>query len=117
MKLEVTKRDRLWGDTKQFEIYNTSVSESFLLKFHLTFSILSNYIAWTIIEKVIDHLPDKYGEAHLVYKKRINGETYDAQERWITCFEATKNAFPMAIGLIFVDKKLSSEAKERVWTN
>ena len=75
---------------------------------------MSNYVAWTVIERVIDHLPEKYRDVRLAYEKRINGETYEAGERWITCYKTTNEAFPMAIGLMFVDEKLSEQARARV---
>ena len=63
---------------------------------------------------MIRHLPDDYLEARLAYKKRIHGQAYEDKERWEFCYEATKTAFPMGIGLMFVDEKLDSGAKQRV---
>ena len=65
------------------------------------------------MEELIEHLPSKYGDARLAYFREIHGPTYDA-ERWDTCLKFVKEAFPMPIGLIFVDKKLTPQAKERV---
>ena len=85
-----------------------------LLRNTIFFRIISNYIAWVVIEDVLRHLPDKYLSAHLAYQKRIRGETYEDTERWSFCYEATKTAFPMAIGLMFVNEKLDADSKQRV---
>lgn len=71
-------------------------------------------MAWVAIEDVIFHLPDDYFEVYLAYQKRIYGQKYDAKERWDICYEATKKAFPMPIGLLFVDEKFDAGAKTRV---
>ena len=76
--------------------------------------ILSNYLAWVIIEDVIRNLPDDYLDARLAYKKRIHGDSFDDDERWDFCYEATKEAFPFSIGLLYVDEKLEPPARERV---
>ena len=71
-------------------------------------------MAWVAIEDVIRHLPDKYSDAHLAYKQRIFGQTYEDSERWDFCYEAAKEAFPFPIGLMFVEENLNPGAKERV---
>ena len=76
--------------------------------------IISNYIVWVAIEDVIQHLPNDYIDARLAYKKRIHGQTYEDRERWDFCYKAAKTAFPMSIGLMFVDEKLDPGAKTRV---
>ncbi|XP_028391098.1 endothelin-converting enzyme 1-like [Dendronephthya gigantea] len=75
--------------------------------------VLSNYIAWTVVKDVIRHLPNAYVNARLAYKRRIHGESYEDLERWDFCYEETKKAFPMAIGLMYVDEKLNPDAKAR----
>ncbi|XP_028391399.1 endothelin-converting enzyme homolog [Dendronephthya gigantea] len=76
-------------------------------------AIVSNYIAWTTIRNVIRYLPNDYVDARLAYKRRIRGESYEDLERWLFCYHTTMQAFPMAIGLMFVDEKLDPDAKAR----
>lgn len=63
---------------------------------------------------MIRYLPDKYLDARLAYKKRIHGVAYEDTERWNFCYDAMKKAFPMPVGLMFVDEKLDANAKKRV---
>ena len=71
-------------------------------------------MAWIAVEHVIRHLPDQYSDAHLAYKQRILGLTYEDSERWDFCYEQTKKTFPFPIGLIFIEHNLNPDAKERV---
>jgi hypothetical protein len=76
--------------------------------FNLSYSVISNYLAWKIVYGLIEVLPSKYGKLHSTYR---GGQI---KPKWDSCVQETSKTLPLETTLIFVQHALQKGTVEKV---
>lgn len=76
-------------------------------------SLLASEIIWNVIKGMITAMPKEFREAKSEFIRIVSGiET--PTPRWRNCGDATNKNFEYATTLLYADRYLSEEARQRV---
>jgi predicted metalloendopeptidase len=75
--------------------------------------LLASEIIWNVIKGMITAMPKEFREAKSEFSRIVSGiET--PTPRWRNCGDATNKNFEYATTLLYADRYLSEEARQRV---